>query len=252
MLFIDPNACIDCGACLDVCPVDAIITDYGLTEKEQAFRDLNASFFQSADAPRYVPRRAELSLSRAPGGMRKLRVAIVGSGPAGVFAASHLLDAGVDVAIDLFERLPVPWGLMRFGVAPDHPHTKQIARLFESFVDDPRVRLILETEIGRDVDLHDLTAAYDGVILATGALSDRKLAIPGEGLAGSCSATEFVGWYNGHPDFANRSFNLDTDRAVVIGNGNVALDVARVLATNVDALRRTDIADHALEALAGW
>ncbi|MGE0804881.1 MAG: FAD-dependent oxidoreductase [Burkholderiaceae bacterium] len=264
MLFIDPDACIDCGACLDVCPVGAVVADYDLTEKDEAFRELNARFFQSAEAPRYVARRPDQRLSNDPGGPGKLRVAIVGSGPAGAFAAQYLLDAGVDVpdagvdvlgagtdvAIDMFERLPVPWGLVRFGVAPDHPRTKQIADLFERIADDPRFRLVLDTEIGRDVGLSDLTGVYDAVIFATGALSDRKLEIPGEGLPGSCSATEFASWYNGHPDFADRSFNLDTERIVVVGNGNVALDVARVLASDIDVLRRTDIADHALDALA--
>lgn len=250
MLFIDPGVCIDCGACLDICPVGAIVADYSLTEKDEAFRELNARFFQSAEAPRYIPRRADRQMPRDPGRREKLLVAIVGSGPAGAFAAEYLLDAGVDIAIDMFERLPVPWGLTRFGVAPDHPKTKQITDIFERLPDDPRLRLVLETEVGRDISVSDLTSAYDAVIFATGALSDRRLGIPGEDLAGSYSATEFASWYNGHPDFAHRSFDFDTERVVVIGNGNVALDVARVLASDIDALRRTDIADHALDVLA--
>ena len=250
MLFIDPCACIDCGACLDVCPVGAIVADYDLTEKDEPFRELNASFFQGAEAPRYVPRRMLRPLSRLPGGQGELRVAIVGSGPAGAFAAEHLLQADVDIAIDMFERLPVPWGLARFGVAPDHPKTKQMADHFERIADDPRLRLVLNTELGRDLALEDLTEAYDAVVFATGALADRKLGIPGEDLAGSFSATEFASWYNGHPDFADQTFDLDTERVVVVGNGNVAIDVARVLASDIDVLRRTDMADHALEALA--
>ncbi|WP_326522880.1 FAD-dependent oxidoreductase [Sphingomonas sp.] len=250
MLFIDPAACIDCGACLDICPVGAIDADYDLTEENDAFRDLAARFFQGPTAPAYVPRRADRPLSRASQGAGALRVAVIGSGPAGAFATEYLLDSGADVTIDLFERLPVPWGLTRFGVAPDHPRTKQIADIFERIADDPRCRLVLGVEIGRDIALSELEATYDAVIVATGALADRALGIPGEDLRGSHSATEFAGWYNGHPDFADRRFNLDTERAVVIGNGNVALDVARVLASDVDALRHTDIADHALDALA--
>jgi ferredoxin--NADP+ reductase len=178
-----------------------------------------------------------------------LRVAVVGSGPAGFYAAGALLDAEVAVEVDMIERLPTPWGLVRLGVAPDHPKLKTVSRAFERIAAKPGFRFFGNVEVGRDLSHSDLTRLYDAVVYAFGAQSDRRLGIPGEDLPGSWSATEFVAWYNGHPDFQNLSFDLDVGRAVVIGNGNVALDVARMLALTPEELAPTDTTEPAIEAI---
>jgi ferredoxin--NADP+ reductase len=181
---------------------------------------------------------------------RPLRVAIVGSGPAGFYAAGHLLASeNPIVTVDLFDRLPTPWGLVRFGVAPDHPKIKSVTRVFEKTAQKPGFSFHGNVEVGLDVSHAELAAAFDAVLYALGTPGDRKLGIPGEDLPGSVSATDFVAWYNGHPDYAELDFNLAVKRAVVVGNGNVALDVARMLALSVDELGVTDIADHAIDAL---
>src|SRR5436305_1680845 len=178
-----------------------------------------------------------------------LRVAIVGSGPAGFYAAAALLDADVAVEVDMLERLPTPWGLVRLGVAPDHPKLKTVSRAFERIADKPGFRFVGNVEIGRDLHHRDLASLYDAVVYAVGAQTDRRLGIPGEDLSGSWSAFEFVAWYNGHPDYQELSFDLDVERAVVIGNGNVALDVARMLALTSEELAPTDTTEAAIEAI---
>jgi ferredoxin--NADP+ reductase len=178
-----------------------------------------------------------------------LRVAVVGSGPAGFYAAGALLDADVPVEVDMIERLPTPWGLVRLGVAPDHPKLKSVSRAFERIADKPGFRFLGHIEIGRDLHHEDLVRLYDAVVYAVGAQTDRRLGIPGEDLSGSWSAFEFVAWYNGHPDFQGLPFDLDVERAVVIGNGNVALDVARMLALTAEELAPTDTTDQAIEAI---
>jgi ferredoxin--NADP+ reductase len=181
-----------------------------------------------------------------------LRIAIVGSGPAGFYAAEQLLGAADhDVRVDLFERLPTPWGLVRAGVAPDHPKIKAVTRRYEKTAAKDGFRFFANVEVGRDVSAEELRAHYHAVLYAFGASGDRRLGIPGEELAGSHSATEFVAWYNGHPDFCDHEFDLTATTAVVVGNGNVALDVARMLALPRATLAATDVADHALDALAG-
>jgi ferredoxin/flavodoxin---NADP+ reductase len=180
-----------------------------------------------------------------------LRVAIVGSGPAGFYAAGALLDAELPVEVDMIERLPTPWGLVRLGVAPDHPKLKSVSRAFERIADKPGFRFLGNVELGRDLQHTDLARLYDAVIYAVGAQSDRRLAIPGEDLPGSWSATEFVAWYNGHPDFQQLPFDLNVERAVVIGNGNVALDVARMLALTPEELAPTDTTEQAIAAIGG-
>ena len=178
-----------------------------------------------------------------------LRVAVVGSGPAGFYAAGALLDADVPFEVDMIERLPTPWGLVRLGVAPDHPKLKTVSRAFERIALKPGFRFFGNVEVGRDLNHQDLTQLYDAVIYAFGAQSDRRLGIPGEELPGSWSATELVAWYNGHPDFQELEFDLNVERAVVIGNGNVALDVARMLALTPEELAPTDTTDPAIEAI---
>lgn len=186
--------------------------------------------------------------------MRPYHVAIVGSGPSGFFAAASLLNAAdssdqVDVAVDMLEMLPTPWGLVRSGVAPDHPKIKSISKQFEKIADDPRFRFFGNIVVGEHIEAAELAEHYDAVIYAVGAQSDRSLGIPGEDLPGSIAAVDFVGWYNAHPHFEQMTPDLSGGRAVVIGNGNVALDVARILVSDPDELAQTDIADHALESL---
>jgi ferredoxin/flavodoxin---NADP+ reductase len=177
------------------------------------------------------------------------RVAIVGAGPAGAFAAACLLRSRGDAQIDLLERLPTPWGLLRGGVAPDHQEIKRLEDTFDRDTLQRGCRFLGNVEVGADVSHADLMRHYDAVIYATGAQTDKSLGIDGEDLPGSWAATEFVAWYNGHPDYRDLEFDLSATRAVVIGNGNVAADVTRVLALDPDELQRTDIADHALAVL---
>jgi ferredoxin--NADP+ reductase len=178
-----------------------------------------------------------------------LRVAVVGSGPAGFYAAGALLDADVPIEVDMIERLPTPWGLVRLGVAPDHPKLKSVSRAFERIAEKPGFRFFGNVEVGRDLSHADLLSLYDAVVYAFGAQTDKRLGIPGEDLPGSWSATEFVAWYNGHPDHQELLFDLNAERAVVIGNGNVALDVARMLALTPEELAPTDTTDPAIDAI---
>jgi ferredoxin--NADP+ reductase len=186
--------------------------------------------------------------------MRPYHVAIVGSGPSGYFAAASLLKFAdsaddADVRVDMLEMLPTPWGLVRSGVAPDHPKIKSISAQFEKTALDPRFRFFGNIVVGDHVQAAELAERYDAVIYAVGAQSDRSLGIPGEDLAGSVAAVDFVGWYNAHPHFEEMAPDISSGRAVVVGNGNVALDVARILVTDPDVLATTDIADHALKVL---
>lgn len=182
---------------------------------------------------------------------KPLRLAIIGSGPAGFYTAHRLMKHVQDAVVDMYEKLPVPYGLVRFGVAPDHPEVKNCQDTFEEVAASPRFNYIGNVEIGKTLALADLKPHYDAILFAYGASEDRKLGIPGEDLPGVYSAREFVGWYNGHPQFAHLNPGLDMgERAVVIGHGNVALDVARILVSPLAQLGKTDIADHALAALA--
>ncbi len=185
----------------------------------------------------------------ANGNAGPLRVAVVGSGPAGFYAAGALLAADIPVEVDMIERLPTPWGLVRLGVAPDHPKIKSVSRAFEKIADRPGFRFVGNVEVGRDVGHRELCELYDAVVYAVGAQSDRRMGIPGEDLPGSWAATEFVAWYNGHPDFQHLEFDLSGERAVVIGNGNVAVDVARMLALTPEELAPTDTTDAAIDAI---
>lgn len=181
---------------------------------------------------------------------RPLRVAIIGSGPSGFYAAESLFKSGHTVQVDMFDRLPTPFGLVRGGVAPDHPKIKSVTRVYDKIAENPKYAFLGNVAIGRDIAVDELRRFYDAVIFACGAETDRHLGIPGESMPGSHTATEFVGWYNGHPDYRDRHFDLSHEVAVIVGQGNVAMDVTRVLAKSVDELRGTDIAEHALDALA--
>src|ERR671920_1904574 len=183
-----------------------------------------------------------------------LRVAIIGSGPSGFYAAGHLLKSkshpDLQVQVDVYDRLPTPWGLVRGGVAPDHPNIKAVSRVYEKTAAHPEFRFYGNVEYGTQLTHQDLHARYHAVIYAVGAQTDRRMGIAGEDLPGSWAATEFVAWYNGHPDYRDLQFDLSGERAIVVGNGNVAADVARMLALTRDELAETDVADHALDVMA--
>lgn len=251
MLYIDPEACVDCGACVSACPVGAIAPDTRLEAEQLPFVELNAMYFPKREGK--LPPTSKLApvleaphVQTRPGG--PLRVAIVGSGPAAMYAADELLtQPGVEV--NVFEKLPTPYGLVRAGVAPDHQTTKRVTRLFERIAGRPGFSFHLNVEVGRHLTHDELLEHHHAVLYAVGAPNDRRLDIEGMGGPGSATATEVVAWFNGHPDFTDLPVDLSGDRVVIVGNGNVALDVARILTTDPDALARTDIADHALAAL---
>ena len=247
MLFIDPQTCIDCGACKDVCPVDAIQLDVNLPESLKRFEEMSADYFAAhpleSDFASETPPHPGISAGT-------LRIAIVGAGPAACYAAAELLESeGVEVS--LFEKLPTPYGLVRAGVAPDHQDTKAVTQVFERALGSDRLDCYFNVEVGRDVTHDELAAEHHAVIYAVGAPAPRALEIPGEHLAGSVPAADIVGWYNGHPDHGHHRFDFTGPRAVIVGNGNVSLDVARVLLLDDHALiAESDAVDHALTALA--
>lgn len=181
---------------------------------------------------------------------RPLRVAIVGSGPSAFYAAESLFKSDKKIVVNMFERLPVPFGLVRFGVAPDHPKIKNVTKVYEKTAEHPTFSFFGNVEIGKSITIHQLRKYHDALIFANGAETDRKLGIEGEDLKGCHTATEFVAWYNGHPDFQDRVFDLSSETAVIIGQGNVALDVARILTKTIDELKNTDITQNALKVLA--
>lgn len=254
MLYIDPVACVDCGACVSACPVGAISPDSRLESRQLPFVEINASYYPKRPAGAKLPPTSKLAPVIPAAEVRARRhpliVAIVGSGPAAMYAADELLvQPGVHV--NVFEKLPTPYGLVRAGVAPDHPNTKRVTTLFDRVARHDRFRFYLNVEIGKHLTHADLLAHHHAVVYAVGAPDDRRLDIGGMGLPGTGTATELVAWINGHPEFVDLPVDLGHDRVVIIGNGNVALDVARVLTTDPGDLARTDIADHALQALRG-
>ncbi|WP_078593606.1 FAD-dependent oxidoreductase [Streptomyces sp. NRRL S-920] len=255
MLHIDPATCIGCGACADACPVDAVFPVDRLPAALKEYAAINAAYFEGAGAPQQDPDGpnfhawGEPDFPRVlPADFAPLKVAVVGTGPAGMYAAQDLL-LHTSAEVTLIDRLPLAGGLVRYGVAPDHPATKKVGDAFARFHTHPRVRMHLGLDVGTDVTAQELAAHHDAVIYAVGASADRRLSVPGEDLPGSVAASAFVAWYNGHPEAAPEGFDLSAERVVVVGNGNVALDVARILLADPDDLARTDIAGHALAAL---
>jgi ferredoxin/flavodoxin---NADP+ reductase len=253
MLYIDPVACVDCGACVAACPVDAIAPEARLAAQQLPFVSLNASYYPERPADQKLPPTSKLApVIPAPqvrgGHNRALTVAVVGSGPAAMYAADELLTQH-GVKVNVFEKLPTPYGLVRAGVAPDHQETKHVTRLFDRITGQRGFRFYLNVEVGEHLSHADLLAHHHAVIYAVGAPNDRRLAIEGMGLPGTGTATELVAWINGHPEFSSLPVDLSHERVVIIGNGNVALDVARVLTADPQRLAGTDIADHALDVL---
>ena len=197
-----------------------------------------------------IPYSSALHMSKIGTEENPLRVAIVGAGPSGFYAAEHILkDEDLHAQVDLFDRLPTPFGLVRGGVAPDHPKIKSVIRVYEKTAARDGFRFFGNVKIGHDIEVEDLERLYHAIVFTVGCETDRQLGVPGEDLPGSHAATAFVGWYNAHPDYADHDFDLSSERAVVIGNGNVAMDVARMLALTDHELRQTDTADHAIELL---
>lgn len=245
MLYVDPAECVDCGACVSACPVDAIKPHTKLAGSEGVFATLNADFYTT---PRPRPILAPVVPPLEVRSRGELRVAIVGSGPAAMYAADELLTIP-DARVRIYEKLSQPYGLARYGVAPDHRRTRGVARQFDRINSDRRLEMRLGVDVGTHLTHNDLLTEHHAVIYAVGASADRRLDIPGVDLPGVTSATDFVAWYNNHPDHTGRSYDLSHRRAVVIGNGNVALDVARILTIDPHLLAGTDIAPAALDAL---
>jgi ferredoxin--NADP+ reductase len=253
MLYIDPDACVDCGACVSACPVGAIAADTRLTDKQLPFIELNAAFYPKREGK--LPPTSKLApvleapkIDRRSGG--PLTVAIVGSGPAAMYAADELLTQK-GVRVNVFEKLPTPYGLVRAGVAPDHQSTKRVTKLFDTIGKQRNFRFFLNVEVGNHLTHAELLGHHHAVLYAVGAPNDRRLTIDGMDRPGTGTATEMVAWINGHPEFTDLPVDLTHERVVIVGNGNVAFDVARILTTDPDVLARTDISDHALAALRG-
>jgi ferredoxin--NADP+ reductase len=245
-LYVDPDSCIDCGACVDACPVGAVQADYLLAPELGHLLEFNAEYFVENPITDNMPEPEVIR--QLPAGREPLRVAVIGSGPAACYLADDISKIR-DASVSVFERLPVPFGLARTGVAPDHPSTKRIGERFREVLLRSNVHCFFNVEVGTHVSVDELLRYHHAVVIATGATGDGRIQIPGKELPGSYSAREFVGWYNGNPDHADDHYDLGTERAVIIGNGNVALDVARVLARDPEHFATTDMADHALEAL---
>ncbi len=246
-LYIDPSSCIDCGACATACPVDAIFAEDELPSSLSEFGAINADYFKAHPLTPAEP--PAVSRHHVPRSVSPMRVAVIGSGPAALYAAAELSEIP-RVEVTIIERLPTPFGLIRAGVAPDHESTKRVADRLGRVLVRPNVTCLFDVEVGRDLSIAEVLEHHHAVIVATGASRPRRAGVPGEDLAGSVSAQEFVSWYNGHPDRASLPFPVTGPRAVVIGNGNVALDIARLLAQPAAAYESTAVSDGALKSLA--
>lgn len=260
MLYVDPTTCVDCGACVTACPVDAIGPAHRLPEEHKVYIELNRSLAAADPANSSLGGPNPQERSRPPmahtvppkilpiADGTVISVGVIGSGPAAMYAADELLRYP-GVTVDVYEKLSTPYGLARFGVAPDHTRTRKVSGLFDKVAADPNFRIHLNTEVGTDVSLEELRNRHDAIVVAVGASTDKKLGITGEDLPNVRSATDFVAWYNGHPEHKGDAVDLTHDRIVIIGNGNVALDAARILTASPEELEGTTISPAALAAL---
>ncbi|MDP0399133.1 FAD-dependent oxidoreductase [Tsukamurella strandjordii] len=272
MLYVDPTTCVDCGACVTACPVDAIGPAHRLPEEHKVYIEINRSLAAADPANSSLGGPNPQERSRPPMAHTVppkqlpipdgtvVSVGVIGSGPAAMYAADELLR-WEGVTVDVYEKLSTPYGLARFGVAPDHTRTRKVSGLFDKVAADPNFTIHLNTEVGRPgagsaangareyVSLEELRRRHDAIIVAVGASTDKKLGIEGEDLPNVRSATDFVAWYNGHPEHRGDDVDLSHDRIVIIGNGNVALDAARILTAEPEELEGTTISPAALAAL---
>ncbi len=246
MLFIDPEVCIDCNACITECPEQAIYPKSAVPEDQQEFITLNA---EKAKIFPIIRESINKDAVVNPHAQSEGKFAVVGSGPSGFFAAEALLKQMPAATVDIFERLPTPFGLVRYGVAPDHPRIKSVSAGFERIADSPQVRFFGNVQIGKDITRDDLLTNYHSIIYATGGSTSRPLKIPGAEMENIHGSSTFVGWYNGHPDHQELQVDLSHKTATIIGIGNVALDIARILVLPTEQLAKTDIADNALAVL---
>lgn len=261
MLYVDPTSCVDCGACVTACPVDAIGPAHRLPEEHKVYIEINRALSAADPANSNLGGANPQERSRPPMALtvpprslpiprgQRVSVAVIGSGPAAMYAADELLRHD-RVTVDVYEKLDTPYGLARFGVAPDHTRTRKVSGLFDKVADDPHFTLHLNTEVGVHISLDELRRRHDAIVVAVGASTDKKLGIAGEDLPGVRSATDFVAWYNGHPLHAADRMQLGRGRVVIIGNGNVALDAARILTAEPGELDGTVMSDTARAALA--
>ncbi len=246
MLFIDPDVCIDCNACISECPEQAIYPKSAVPEDQQQFIALNAE--KSKQFP-IIRESIKSETADNPHVQTEGKFAVIGSGPSGFFTAEAILKQMPKAKVDIFERLPTPFGLVRYGVAPDHPRIKSVSAGFERIADMPQVRFFGNVKVGEDISREDLLSHYHSVVYATGGSQSRPLYIPGADNPNIFGSSVFVGWYNGHPDHKSLEVSMSGKTAAVIGIGNVALDIARILVLPTEELAKTDIADEALESL---
>jgi len=249
MLYIDPDVCISCNACLTECPTRAIYPEASVPEDQQQYIDINA--LESKRLPKITERRVEGDKKKVAKEQSDKRFAVIGAGPSGFFTSDALLKQYPGAQIDLIEKLPTPFGLVRYGVAPDHPGIKTVTENFTALIkNNSSISFYGNVDVGKDVKREQLLKAYNAVVYSTGGSASKRLAVEGHDLAGVYGSSEFVGWYNGHPEQKHLAPKLHTKSMSIIGVGNVALDIARVVCLPESELKQTDIADHALQSIA--